>query len=70
MFCTVKTLYRSKEALDDLGCDVSRSSLYLYLLPRNVNTIERKKHVLHGSSKADQATEQSQKETARQNVCS
>ena len=69
MFCTVKTLDGLKEALDDLGCDVSRSSLYLYLLPRNVNTMERRKDVLHGPGKADQATEQSKKETSRQSVC-
>ena len=42
---TVKTLDQLAASLNDEGYDLNRSSVYLYLLPRNSKTIEGKRHV-------------------------
>ena len=42
---TVKTLNKLTEALNREGFELKRSSVYLYLLPRNYRTIEGKRHV-------------------------
>ena len=42
---TVKTLDQLTAALRSEGFDLQRSSVYLRLIPRNVRTIEGKKHV-------------------------
>ena len=41
----VKTLNQLTEALNYEGCDQQHSSLHLHLLPRNSETLERKRHV-------------------------
>jgi hypothetical protein len=45
LFRSVKTLDDLQAAISDLGYKVSRSGLYLRLLPRNHTTIEGRKHV-------------------------
>ena len=42
---TVRTLNQLKEELHNLGFQVSRSGLYLKLLPRDANTTEGRRHV-------------------------
>ena len=45
MFRTVKTLDDLHAAIKGLGYQISRSGLYLRLLPRDATTIHGKKHV-------------------------